>query len=93
MYLTGSIDSWNDAKRAEVRDRVKHGIDESPEDNPAIGDADDNQYSNDEAIAFADEPAESDYVNIYGRGRVYDPKLAKAFREIWASEDDEEYDI
>lgn len=23
-YLTGSTDSWNDAKRAEERDRVKH---------------------------------------------------------------------
>ena len=23
-YLTGSIDSWNDAKKAELRDRVKH---------------------------------------------------------------------
>lgn len=26
-YLTGSIDSWNNAKRAEERDRVKHGLD------------------------------------------------------------------
>lgn len=26
-YLTGSIDSWNNSKRAEVRDRVKHGLD------------------------------------------------------------------
>ena len=24
-YLTGSLESWNDAKRAEERDRVKHG--------------------------------------------------------------------
>ena len=24
VYLTGSLDSWNDAKRAEERDRVKH---------------------------------------------------------------------
>ena len=24
-YLTGSLDSWNDAKQAEERDRVKHG--------------------------------------------------------------------
>ena len=24
-YLTGSLDSWNDAKRDEERDRVKHG--------------------------------------------------------------------
>ena len=23
-YLTGSVDSWNNAKRAELRDRVKH---------------------------------------------------------------------
>ena len=23
-YLTGSLDSWNDAKQAEERDRVKH---------------------------------------------------------------------
>ena len=23
-YLTGSLDSWNDSKRAEERDRVKH---------------------------------------------------------------------
>ena len=26
VYLTGSLDSWNDAKQAEEHDRVKHGI-------------------------------------------------------------------
>jgi hypothetical protein len=25
-YLVGNMDRWNDAKRAEERDRVKHGI-------------------------------------------------------------------
>ncbi|HHV31884.1 MAG: hypothetical protein E7518_09460 [Ruminococcaceae bacterium] len=25
-YLVGTIDRWNDAKRAEERDRVKHGL-------------------------------------------------------------------
>ena len=25
-YLTGTVERWNDAKRAEERDRVKHGI-------------------------------------------------------------------
>ena len=25
-YLVGTTDRWNDAKRAEERDRVKHGI-------------------------------------------------------------------
>lgn len=25
-YLVGSMDRWNDAKRAEERDRVKHGM-------------------------------------------------------------------
>ena len=25
-YLVGSLDRWNDAKRAEEKDRVKHGI-------------------------------------------------------------------
>ena len=24
-YLTGTVDRWNDAKRAELHDRVKHG--------------------------------------------------------------------
>ena len=24
MYLVGTIDRWNDAKKAEERDRVKH---------------------------------------------------------------------
>jgi len=24
-YLVGTMDRWNDAKRAEERDRVKHG--------------------------------------------------------------------
>ena len=24
-YLSGTLDSWNDSKRAEERDRVKHG--------------------------------------------------------------------
>ena len=25
-YLVGTVDRWNDAKRAEEKDRVKHGI-------------------------------------------------------------------
>lgn len=25
-YLTGTLDTWNDAKRAEERDRVRHGL-------------------------------------------------------------------
>ena len=25
-YLTGNLSTWNDAKKAEERDRVKHGI-------------------------------------------------------------------
>ena len=25
-YLTGSLEKWNDAKRAEEADRVKHGV-------------------------------------------------------------------
>ena len=25
-YLVGTMDKWNDAKRAEERDRVKHGL-------------------------------------------------------------------
>jgi len=24
-YITGSVESWNDAKKAELKDRVKHG--------------------------------------------------------------------
>ena len=27
-YLVGTMDKWNDAKRAEERDRVKHGLSE-----------------------------------------------------------------
>ncbi len=25
-YLVGTMDNWNDAKSAEERDRVKHGV-------------------------------------------------------------------
>lgn len=25
-YLVGTMDKWNDAKKAEERDRVKHGM-------------------------------------------------------------------
>lgn len=25
-YLVGTLDRWNDAKRAEEKDRVKHGV-------------------------------------------------------------------
>ena len=25
-YLVGTLDKWNDAKRAEQKDRVKHGV-------------------------------------------------------------------
>ena len=28
-YLVGTMDKWNDAKRAEERDRVKHGLGEN----------------------------------------------------------------
>ena len=24
-YLTGTVDRWNEAKRAELKDRIKHG--------------------------------------------------------------------
>ena len=27
-YLVGTMDKWNDAKRAEEHDRVKHGLGE-----------------------------------------------------------------
>ena len=27
-YLTGSVDAWNDAKKAELKDRVRHGAKE-----------------------------------------------------------------
>ncbi len=25
-YLVGTVDRWNDAKKAELKDRVKHGM-------------------------------------------------------------------
>ena len=28
-YLVGSMEKWNNAKRAEERDRVKHGLKQS----------------------------------------------------------------
>jgi ribonucleoside-triphosphate reductase len=28
-YLVGTMDKWNDAKKAEERDRVKHGVKKS----------------------------------------------------------------
>ena len=28
-YLTGDLSTWNDAKKAEERDRVKHGVKKS----------------------------------------------------------------
>ena len=28
-YLVGTLDKWNDAKKAEERDRVKHGVKKS----------------------------------------------------------------
>ncbi len=28
-YLVGTMDKWNDAKRAEERDRVKHSLNKS----------------------------------------------------------------
>jgi len=28
-YLVGTMDKWNDAKRAEERDRVKHNLSEN----------------------------------------------------------------
>lgn len=27
-YLVGTLDRWSNAKRAEEKDRVKHGVDE-----------------------------------------------------------------
>lgn len=34
-YLVGSLDRFNNAKRAEERDRVKHGTDDIPMDGAA----------------------------------------------------------
>ena len=34
-YLVGTMDKWNDAKRAEERDRVKHGMQAEGSGNPA----------------------------------------------------------
>ena len=31
-YLVGGMDSWNDAKKAEERDRVRHGVTKETED-------------------------------------------------------------
>ena len=31
-YLSGTLDTWNDAKRAEERDRVKHDLGEPDDD-------------------------------------------------------------
>lgn len=28
-YLVGTLDKWNDAKKAEEKDRVKHGVKKS----------------------------------------------------------------
>lgn len=32
-YLVGTLDKWNDAKRAEERDRVKHTVNQDFRDN------------------------------------------------------------
>ena len=29
-YLVGTMDKWNDAKKAEEKDRVKHGTESAP---------------------------------------------------------------
>lgn len=34
-YLVGTMDKWNDAKKAEERDRVKHGLNFNGKDTPA----------------------------------------------------------
>ena len=34
-YLVGTMDQWNDAKKAEERDRVKHGIAPEPKSETA----------------------------------------------------------
>ena len=30
-YIVGTMDKWNDAKKAEEKDRVKHGLDQKNE--------------------------------------------------------------
>lgn len=32
-YLVGTLDKWNDAKKAEEKDRVKHGVKKNGKDN------------------------------------------------------------
>ena len=83
--FSGDLNSWNDAKRAEERDRVKHGIDETPEDNPALGDPDDQPASNDEAVAFADEPVDKSAVIRVAHIDPYRPPVPKewADQERW----------
>lgn len=31
-YLVGTMDKWNNAKKAEERDRVKHGLSAKPKE-------------------------------------------------------------
>ena len=38
-YLVGTLDRWNDAKRAEERDRVKHGLNQNQEKKSICDDA------------------------------------------------------
>ena len=35
-YLVGTMDTWNDAKRAEEKDRVKHTIAQKKKEDPAL---------------------------------------------------------
>ncbi len=35
-YLVGTMDTWNDAKRAEEKDRVKHTIAQEKKEDPAL---------------------------------------------------------
>jgi len=32
-YLVGTLDKWNNAKRSEEKDRVKHGVNEKENQN------------------------------------------------------------
>jgi len=36
-YLVGTLDNWNNAKRAEEKDRVKHGMSKKENQNDEVG--------------------------------------------------------
>ena len=64
-YLVGTLDRWNDGKKAEERDRVKHGVETCSCSDSEDSDAAETNLYNKNGVYTADEKAKREIEKMY----------------------------